>query len=99
MTAMSNKDNTKLKKTICIILYYLFHVIVFIHMQCCCTHLFVFKPFSVDKEGVASQQFGWQQPAHAHSAQAAILRQPAAIISGHHHRFDAHNVAVTATHQ
>lgn len=66
-----------------------------------CTHLPVFEAFSVDEEGVASQQFGRQQPAHAHSAQASVLRQPAAarIVSGHHHCFDAHNVAVTATHQ
>lgn len=55
----------------------------------------------MDQESVASQQFGWQQPAHAHSAQATVLRQPATtrIVSGHHHRFDAHNVAVTATDQ
>ncbi len=70
-------------------------------MKRCWTNLFVFETFSVDEEGVASQQFIRQQPAHAHSAQAAVLRQPAAarIVSGHHHRFDAHNVAVTATHQ
>lgn len=55
----------------------------------------------MDQKRVASQQFGRQQPAHTHSAQASVLRQPAAarIVSGHHHRFDAHDVAVTATEQ
>lgn len=55
----------------------------------------------MDEEGVASQELARQQPAHTHSAQASILRQPAAarVVSGHHHRFDAHNVAVTATHR
>lgn len=62
-------------------------------------HLLVFKTFSVDQERVTSQQLGRQQSAHAHSAQAAVLRQPAAarLVSGHHHRFDAHYVAITAT--
>lgn len=61
--------------------------------------LFVFESFPVDQESVPSQQFVGPQPAHADSAQAAVLRQPAAarIVSGHHHRFDAHNVAVTTT--
>lgn len=63
-------------------------------------NLAVFKSLPVDEEGVASQQLRRQQPTHAHSAQAAVLRQPAAarVVPGHHHRFDAHNVAVTATH-
>ena len=66
-----------------------------------CSDLLVFEAFSVDEEGVSPQQLAGQQPADAHSAQAAILCQPAAarLVSSHHHRFDAHNVAVTATHQ
>ena len=53
----------------------------------------------MDEERVSAQQFVGQQSADAHSAQAAVLRQPAAarVVSGHHHRFDTHNVAVTAT--
>lgn len=63
-------------------------------------NLAVFKSLPVDEESVASQQLWGQQPTHTHSAQAAVLRQPAAtrVVPGHHHCFDAHNVAVTAKH-
>lgn len=63
-------------------------------------NLAVFKSLPVDEESVASQQLWGQQPTHAHSAQAAVLRQPAAtrVVPGHHHCFDTHNVAVTAKH-
>lgn len=74
------------------------HDVVYIYLCRSSSDLLVFEPLPVDEEDVASQQFAGQQPADAHSAQAAVLRQPAAarIVSGHHHRFDAHNVAVTA---
>lgn len=64
----------------------------------CPTHLAVSEALSVNQKGVASQQVASQQPAHANSAQAAVQRQPAAtrLVSGHHHRFDAHHEAVTA---
>ena len=61
------------------------------------THLLVFEALPVDEEHPLAQELGRQHPAHAHPAEAAVLGQPApaGVVSGHHHRFHAHNVAVT----
>ena len=67
------------------------------------TYLLVLDALPVDEEVAAFRQLGRWHLAHAHPAEAAaLLRQPAAarVIPCHDHRFDAHNVTVTAdTHR
>lgn len=62
-------------------------------------HLLVFEALAVDEEVAAAGQLDRHHLTDTHPTETpSFLCQPASarVISGHDHRFDAHNVTVTA---
>lgn len=61
-------------------------------------HLLVFEPLAMDEEVDVAGQLSRHHLTDAHPAEPpTLLCQPSTtrVISGHDHRFDAHNVTVT----